>query len=97
MMSQEKKNTADLTKIPLEDNGVDIGMARYVLVWNDSEKQQAILKEISRIIKNFAIIQHAGADNENPDDWRKNTNELLSGIIPKIKRSGHFFFIRRGC
>lgn len=86
-----EKITDDLVKIPLEDNGVDIGMARYVLAWNDSDKQQAILKEISRIIKNFAIIQHAGADNENPDDWRENMNKFLGGTTSKIKISGRFF------
>ena len=91
----KEKIVADLTKkIPIEDDGADIGMMRYVLAWNSPENQQAILKEISRIVKDFTVLQHAGADNSDPSAWREKMDELLGGAVPKIKRSGHFFSSR---
>lgn len=88
----QEKVAADLGKIPMEDKSVDIGFARYALHWNDIEKQEQILKEIARTVKDFAIIQHVGADAENPMKWRERVNDLLDGKeIPKLERHGHLF------
>ena len=65
---------------------------RYVLQWNYPENQKKILKEVSRTINEFALIEHVGADNENPKEWRKRHDKLYDGImIPKLKRGEHYF------
>ena len=93
----DNKNTnnklvANLDRIPLQDKSVDIAIARYVLVWNKVDKQKEIIKEIARVIKEFAIIQHSGSDEEYPDEWRKRISILFNGKeIPKLKRETHFF------
>jgi len=86
----EEKIPADLELIPLKDKSVDIAIMRYVLQWNVREKQKKILSEIARIIKEFAIIQHIGADNVESDLWREKFDNLLGGAIPKIKRVGYY-------
>jgi ubiquinone/menaquinone biosynthesis C-methylase UbiE len=91
----QKKIIATLDKTTLKNKSVDIAICRYVLQWNNQQKQQEILKEISRITKGFAIIQHVGADNENSDKWRERIDDLLDGEeIPKLKRIGHHFSSR---
>lgn len=93
--SAQEKIPADLTNIPLEDKSVDFGMSRYVLAWNSPERQQKILKEISRIIKDFAIIQHAGSDNENSVQWRQRFDDVFDGEeVPKLERHGYFYSSR---
>jgi len=93
--SAQKKIIATLDKITLEDKSVDVAICRYVLQWNNQQKQQEILKEISRITKGFAIIQHAGADNENSDKWRERIDDLLDGEEnPKLKRTSYYFSSR---
>lgn len=88
----QEKISADLGSIPMEDGSVDVGFARYVLHWNSPEKQKQILKEIARIVKDFAIIQHVGADCENSSEWRSRVDDLMDGQeIPKLERHGHFF------
>ena len=88
----QEKISEDLGNIPMEDKSVDVGFARYVLHWNSPEEQKQILKEIARIVKDFAIVQHVGADNENPTQWRGRVDDLLDGKeIPKLERHGHFF------
>lgn len=91
----KKKIAADLSKLPISGKSIDIAIARYILVWNNEEKQKEILKEISRIVGNFAIVQHAGADSENSDKWRMKLDDLLDGEeVPKAKRTGHYFSSR---
>lgn len=93
--SAEEKIIADLEEIPLTDRGVDIAISRYTLAWNDAEKQKEILKEISRIVCNFAIIQHAGADGENSNDWRAKFDDLFDGNeVSSCKRVGYYFSSR---
>lgn len=88
----QEKIISDLCDINLENKSVDLGFARYVLHWNSPEKQKQILKEIVRIIKDFTIIQHVGADNKNPETWRQKLDDLLDGEeISKLERHGHFF------
>lgn len=88
----QEKISADLGNIPMEDKSVDVGFARYVLHWNNLKEQEQILKEIARIVKDFAIVQHVGADNESPAQWRGRVDDLLDGKeIPKLERHGHFF------
>lgn len=94
--TSQEKIASDLGSLPIKDNSIDLGFARYVLHWNNREKQEQILKEIVRIVKKFAIIQHVGADSEKPAEWREKVDDLLDGKeIPKLKRQGHFFSSRQ--
>lgn len=93
--SVQEKIITTLDKSTLKDKSMDVVLCRYVLAWNNQKKQQKILKEIARIVKGFAIIQHAGADVGNSDGWRKKIDDLLDGEeIPKLKRVGHYFSSR---
>lgn len=91
----DQKIIAALDRLPIKNGSQDVVLARYVLVWNEPEQQKKILKEIARITKGVAVVQHAGADSENSDQWRARLNDLLDGQeIPKLKREGHFFSSR---
>lgn len=73
----------------------DVVIVRYVLQWNYPEKQKEILNELSRVSKEFAVVEHIGADIEDTDNWREKQDELVSGEkIPKLKRGEHFFSSR---
>ncbi|MFH0857075.1 MAG: class I SAM-dependent methyltransferase, partial [bacterium] len=88
----DKKICADLEKIPLSNKSIDLTLLRYVLSWNSLSKQKKILKEILRLTKNFAIIQHAGPDDNRTDEWRRRYNDLFAGKeIKKLYRRGHYF------
>jgi hypothetical protein len=66
-----------------------------VLQWNNAERQKKILKEISRIVSEFAIIEHSGADSNEADAWRERQDDLFSGKeVAKLKRGEHFFTSR---
>ncbi len=86
-----EKIGADIERVPLKDNSVDIALMRYVLHWNIAEKQKRILKETMRLIRDFAIIQHVGPDQSDAVSWREKITVLLSGKVPKIERYGHFW------
>jgi len=89
------KIVSDLTNVPLADRSVDLSINRYTLAWNSLQNQGKILEKMARTCREFAIVQHAGADNYNSDAWRARMNEYLSGRdIPKIKREGHYFSSR---
>jgi len=93
--SAQEKIAAEIDWIPLSDKSMDIVLGRYILVWNDPEKQKRILKEIGRITRGFAIVQSAGSDTEGSDAWREKFNHLFSGKdVPKLHRVGHFFSSR---
>jgi len=88
----DKKIVADAGKIPLADKSVDVVIVRYMLQWNYEEKQKKILQEIARVVKEFALVEHVGADIADTDGWRKKMDDLLDGEeIPKMKRGEHFF------
>jgi len=87
-----KKIVAKAEDLPFKDGSVDVAIMRYVLQWNNAEKQQEILKEIVRTIKNFALIEHVGADTFETEKWRKRLDDLFDGQeVPKMKRGEHFF------
>ncbi len=92
-----KKNIADvkiesdLAHTPLQDKTIDVTLSRYVLAWNSLEKQKEIIKEISRITKRIAIIQHQGADILEPEVLQVSSANLFSGVIPVLKRDNFFF------
>ncbi|EKD23513.1 MAG: hypothetical protein ACD_81C00229G0002 [uncultured bacterium] len=91
----DKKITANLTELPLKDKSVDIAMMRYALQWNTLEKQEKIIEEVSRIIKKFAIIQHAGSENEDPQGWRGKVQRIFNDEeLPELKRVEIFFSSR---
>ncbi|MFA7302751.1 MAG: class I SAM-dependent methyltransferase [Candidatus Paceibacterota bacterium] len=90
-----EKVVADAGKLPFQDRSIDIVIVRYLLQWNSPEKQQQILKEIARIVKKRALIEHAGAPVLDTEDWRRKSDTLFLGAeIPKMKREGHFFASR---
>lgn len=82
-------------EMPFNDRSIDVEIMRYVLQWNYPKNQKMILKEISRTIKEFALVEHAGADNENSKEWRKKHDKLYNGEeISKLKRGEHYFSSR---
>jgi SAM-dependent methyltransferase len=88
----DNKIVAGAEKLPIKDASADIVLCRYVLQWNDTEKQKEIIKEIARSVNKIAIIQHAGADDINPDEWRSRMTDVFDGEeIPQLKRGGMFF------
>ena len=90
------KIVADLDNVPLEDRSIDVGIMRYALQWNGLETQIKILRELARTCRKFAIIQHVGADNEDPTAWRDKISNLLSGKdLPKLTRSKHYYSSRK--
>ncbi len=93
--SADQKILASAEALPLEDKSVDVAIVRYVLQWNELEKQRKILQELARVTREFTLIEHAGSDIINPEAWRKHTDNLFDGaIIPKMKREGYHFSSR---
>lgn len=93
-LSQEKI-IANADNLPFEDGSIDIEVVRFLLQWNYWERQKQIIREIARTVKEFALIEHAGADNENSNEWREKIDRLFEGVeVPKLKRGEHFFSSR---
>jgi ubiquinone/menaquinone biosynthesis C-methylase UbiE len=87
-----KKIVADAESLPIENNSIDIAVMRYVLQFNSLDSQGAILEEISRVIKEIGIVQHAGSDNDDPQGWRDKVGQIFSSDkLPQINRSGMFY------
>jgi len=79
-------------RIPLGDRSVDLAISRYVLQWNDPERQKEILHEVSRTIRHFSLLTHNGPEAVNAADWRGKQDLLFTGVaIPRLKRHGCFF------
>lgn len=89
--SAESRIVSDLQSLSLADKSVDIILARYALAWNNLEGQRKILEEIKRVTKGIAIIQHQGANSENPEGLQDASLQLFSGIIPTLKRDAFYF------
>lgn len=87
----EIKINSDLTNINLPDKSVDIVVCRYVLAWNDLESQNKIISEIKRVGRGIGIIQHQGAESENPGPLQNASKDLFSGVVSKLKRENFFF------
>lgn len=90
----DEKIIANAENLPFKDNSIDVSVVRFVLQWNFFERQKKIIKEIARTTRKFALIEHAGSENINPNLWRQKINLLFSGEIPKLKRGEHFFSSR---
>ncbi len=87
-----KKIKGDIRNTGLTDKSVDIVIMRYVLSWNLFEDQKSVLEEISRICRGICVIQHQGANNENPKLLQTASAKIFSGsIIPRLKRDKGFF------
>ena len=94
-LSSQTKILSSLDKLPLEDHSVDVALMRYVLQWNNPERQKAIISELARVVKRIGIIQHVGCDNDDPKGWREKMDDLFDGKeIPKMKRGEHYFSSR---
>jgi ubiquinone/menaquinone biosynthesis C-methylase UbiE len=87
--SVKNREIGDAAIMPFEDKEFDIVLSRYVLQWNFPERQNEILRELHRVCKKFAIIQHAGA--EKSDEWQDRVHKLVFGGIEKIKRPEGYF------
>lgn len=88
-----EKIVTDITHVlPIESRSVDVVLLRYVLAWNNLNSQKTILKEVNRITKRIAIIQHQGADSHNPQVLKNAQMRLFSGEIPELNRSTDFLW-----
>lgn len=91
----DRKVVAPAEKLPFADESIDVATMRYVLHLNNKEKQEEILKEVYRVIGQYAIIEHAGADNEETEKWREKISDLYnSKDIPEFKRTEFYFYSR---
>ena len=87
----DEKVLGDATHMPFSNKTIDVALCRYVLQWNNFERQKLILAELQRVCRGFAIVQHAGADNENTDEWKEKVHSLVFGGVPKVSRpQGNF-------
>jgi hypothetical protein len=86
-----KKLQIDIRNTPFTDKSIDITIVRYVLAWNSLLNQKEILKEIARITKGIAIIQHQGSMNEDPLRLQNALHTVFNGDIPKLKRDNCLF------
>lgn len=93
--TSDHKLIAEAGNIPATDRSFDISIMRYVLQWNSPENQRQILNEVARTIKDFGIIEHAGADIHETNEWREKMSSLLSGHeIPVLRRNECFYASR---
>lgn len=81
-----EKICSNLVSVPLRDDSADLLIMRYVLQWDSLEEQKQILSELRRLMRDFAIVQHAGADSKNALKWRKNNDNLFKGEIKSLYR-----------
>jgi ubiquinone/menaquinone biosynthesis C-methylase UbiE len=93
--SLQGKIVANADSLPFENGSIDIEVVRFLLQWNYWERQKQIIREIARTVKEFALVEHGGADNENSNEWREKMDRLFKGVeVPKLKRGEHFFSSR---
>lgn len=91
----DRRIIANAEELPLDDEIADVVIVRYLLQWNDAERQKKILQEIARVTKGFALVEHVGSDIVDTENWRTKMGILLEGhVIPKLKRGEHFFSSR---
>lgn len=86
-----KKVVADIINVPLPDKSADIVILRYVLPWDSFENQKLILNEVKRLCNGLCIIQHQGADSNDPVPMQQAALKLFSGNPPRLKRDNGFF------
>jgi ubiquinone/menaquinone biosynthesis C-methylase UbiE len=88
----KNKTVADLTTIPCKDKEFDLSIMRYVLQWNQLGDQAKIIKEIARVTRGIAIVQHGGADHINNEKWRNASKQMFSHqALSKLHRNFYFF------
>ncbi len=88
----ENKIVADAESLPFSEHEIDLGIMRYILQFNLPESQERIIKEIARITKEFTIVQHGGADNDNAEEWRKVVDQIFcDNKLSEINRTGMFW------
>ena len=85
----KNKIVADAESLPIDDNTIDITLMRYVLQFNSLNSQENILKEVQRVTKEIAIVQHGGADSVDSDSWRSCVDQIFhsSELLP-LNRDG---------
>lgn len=91
----KERTLSSLNVLPFRDHSFDLAIMRYALQWNTADEQKAIIKELSRVISHFAIIQHPGSNPTDPETWRSRTDDLFDGKeIKKLERTDYYFASR---
>ena len=87
--SAKNKIVADAESLPLDDQTIDIVLMRYVLQFNSLNSQENILKEVQRVTKEIAIVQHGGADSVDSEGWRNSVDQIFhSAELLPLNRDG---------
>ncbi len=89
--SADIKIKSDLGHIDIPEKSIDVVVCRYVLAWNNLESQHQIIAEMKRIGRTIGIIQHQGAESQDPDPLQSASKKLFGGAIPQLQRSEFFF------
>ncbi len=85
----KNKIVADAESLPIDDKSVDVVLMRYVLQFNSLNSQENILKEVQRVTKEIAIVQHGGADSVDSDSWRSGVDQIFhSSELLQLNRDG---------
>lgn len=86
------KIACDLSDLPAADQSIEAGFIRYALQWNSEDKQRAMLRRMRKVVQRLLIVQTAGPDNDEAEEWRRTFDILLGGKeVPALARTGHFF------
>ncbi len=86
-----RKIVGDIINNEIPDKSVDVVLMRYVLPWDSYDNQKLIIKEVQRICRGFAIIQHQGAMSKDPKPLQNASLKLWSGRVEALKRDFGFF------
>lgn len=86
-----RKVVGDIVNSEITDRSIDIVIMRYVLPWDEYDRQKLIIQEAQRICRGITIIQHQGAPDDNPRLLQDASLKLWSGIVPVLKRDYGFF------
>lgn len=87
----DEKILGDAADMPFSDKAFDVVLCRYVLQWNNVDRQKQIISELQRVNRGFVIIQHAGSGDEDADEWKEKIHELVFGGVPKVSRAQGYF------
>lgn len=85
----------DLASVPAENKSYDLTIMRYVLQWNLLNEQKSIISEIARVTRGLAVIQHCGPIEEEKDEWRAASENMINDTgIDHMKRKNYFYSSR---
>lgn len=88
----KNKIVADAESLPIDDKSIDVVLMRYVLQFNSLNSQENILREVQRVTKEIAIVQHGGADCVDSESWRSSVDQIFhSPELTPLNRDGILF------